>query len=200
MYLAEQGSLRRQVAFKVLREALAKEEHYVRRFHNEAQAAAALVHANIVQIYEVGCLEGVHFIAQEYVAGKNLMQLLVRRGPLDIKLAVNILRQVAAALHRAGLRGVTHRDIKPENILLTSAGEVKVADFGLARVTSSDGKVDLTQVGVTMGTPLFMSPEQIEGGSIDPRSDLYSLGVTAYQMLTGPEAPISVSREGWVST
>jgi serine/threonine-protein kinase len=198
VYLAEQGSLRRQVAFKVLRETLAKEEHYVRRFHNEAQAAAALVHANIVQIHEVGCLEGIHFIAQEYVAGKNLMQLLARKGPLDIKLAVNILRQVSAALHRAGQRGVTHRDIKPENILLTSAGEVKVADFGLARVTSTEGKVDLTQVGVTMGTPLFMSPEQIEGGSIDPRSDLYSLGVTAYQMLAGrapfeAETPLSVA-------
>jgi serine/threonine-protein kinase len=198
VYLAEQGSLRRQVAFKVLREALAKEDSYVRRFHNEAQAAAALVDANIVQIYEVGCLEGVHFIAQEYVAGKNLMQLLVRKGPLDIKLAVNILRQVAAALHRAGQRGVTHRDIKPENILLTSGGEVKVADFGLARVTSREGKVDLTQVGVTMGTPLFMSPEQIEGSSVDPRSDLYSLGVTAYQMLAGRppfegETPLSVA-------
>lgn len=198
VYLAEQGSLRRQVAFKVLREALAKEEAYVRRFHNEAQAAAALVHANIVQIHEVGCLEGIHFIAQEYVAGKNLMQLLLRKGPLEIKLAVNILRQVGAALHRAGQRGVTHRDIKPENILLTSTGEVKVADFGLARVTSSEGKVDLTQVGVTMGTPLFMSPEQIEGGSIDPRSDLYSLGVTAYRMLSGRppfegDTPLSVA-------
>lgn len=198
VYLAEQGSLRRQVAFKVLREVLARQEPYVRRFHNEAQAAAALVHANIVQIYEVGCLDGVHFIAQEYVAGKNLMQLLVRKGPLDAKLAVSIMRQVAAALHRAGQRGVTHRDIKPENILLTPAGEVKVADFGLARVTNSEGKVDLTQVGVTMGTPLFMSPEQIEGGSIDPRSDLYSLGVTAYQMLAGRppfegETPLSVA-------
>ncbi len=198
VYLAEQGSLRRQVAFKVLRSTLAKEEAYVRRFHNEAQAAAALVHANIVQIYEVGCLEGIHFIAQEYVAGKNLMQLLARKGPLDVTLAVNILRQIAAALHRAGQRGVTHRDIKPENVLLATTGEVKVADFGLARVTSSDGKVDLTQVGITMGTPLFMSPEQIEGGNIDPRSDLYSLGVTAYQMLAGRppfegDTPLSVA-------
>jgi tRNA A-37 threonylcarbamoyl transferase component Bud32 len=185
VYLAEQASLRRQVAFKVLKNSLANDKTYVRRFHNEAQAAAALVQANIVQIYEVGCIDGVHFIAQEYVSGLNLKQLLTRHGPLDAKLAVNVMRQVAAALHKAGQQGIIHRDIKPENIMLASNGEVKVADFGLARVTGNGDKLDLTQVGITMGTPLYMSPEQVEGRTIDPRSDIYSFGVTCYQVLAG---------------
>ncbi|MFV1965279.1 MAG: protein kinase [Pirellulaceae bacterium] len=186
VYLAEQQSLRRQVAFKVLRsDLLAEDETYVRRFHNEAQAAASLVHANIVQIYEVGCIDGVHFIAQEYVSGQNLKQLVTRRGPLTAKLAVRIMWQVAAALFRASSRGITHRDIKPENILLGTSGEVKVADFGLARIAGESVPLNLTQVGVTLGTPLYMSPEQVEGRTLDPRSDLYSLGVTCYEMLTG---------------
>src|SRR5262245_27007226 len=121
VYLAEQISLRRQVAFKVLRSTLAKDETFVKRFHNEAQAAASLVHANIVQIYEVGCVDGIHFIAQEYVDGQNLKQLILRRGKLDVRKSVTIIRQVAAALHRAGQRGIVHRDIKPENILMSSA-------------------------------------------------------------------------------
>ena len=185
VYLAHQRSLKRKVAFKVLKSALADDESYVKRFHNEAQAAAALVHANIVQIYEVGCIDGVHFIAQEYVAGKNLKQYLAQHGPISVKVAVNIMRQVAAALHKAGAEGIIHRDIKPENIMLAANGEVKVADFGLARVTGGNGQLDVTQVGVTMGTPLYMSPEQVEGEALDPRSDLYSFGVTCYQMLTG---------------
>jgi serine/threonine-protein kinase len=185
VYLAEQGSLRRQVALKVLKVGLSNDESYVRRFHKEAQAAASLVQANIVQIYEVGRVEGLHFIAQEYVPGKNLKQVLDRRGALEAGTAVSIIRQVGAALHRAAQTGITHRDIKPENIMLTSTGEVKVADFGLARVTGNGEAVDVTQIGMTMGTPLYMSPEQIEGRAVDPRSDLYSLGITCYQMLAG---------------
>ena len=185
VYLAEQGSLRRQVALKVLRLSLASDESYVRRFHKEAQAAASLVQSNIVQIYEVGRAENLHFIAQEYVPGKNLKQVLDRKGALDVGTTVSIIRQVGAALHRAAQAGITHRDIKPENIMLTAGGEVKVADFGLARVTGNGEAVDVTQVGMTMGTPLYMSPEQIEGRPVDPRSDLYSLGITCYQMLAG---------------
>jgi serine/threonine-protein kinase len=131
----------------------------------------------------VGCIDGIHFIAQEYVAGQNLKQLLLRRGPVEPIAAVSIIRQVSAALQRAGQRGVVHRDIKPENILIAPGGEVKVADFGLAR--ASNQSLELTQVGITMGTPLYMSPEQVEGGVIDPRTDIYSFGVTCYQMLAG---------------
>ena len=185
VYLAEQVSLKRQVAFKVLRGSLAGDDAYIRRFHHEAQAAAKLVHANIVQIHEVGCLDGIHFIAQEYVSGQNVKQLLARRGQgLDAPLAVSILRQVTSALHKASEQGIIHRDIKPENIMLAQSGEVKVADFGLARVASQEA-MNLTQVGITMGTPLYMSPEQVEGRAVDPRSDIYSLGVTCYQMLAG---------------
>jgi eukaryotic-like serine/threonine-protein kinase len=183
VYLAEQISLRRKVALKVLFPSLAGDATYLRRFHHEAQSAAGLVHANIVQIHEVGCIESIHFIAQEYVAGQNLKQLLMRRGPIDTVAAVSIIRQVSAALQRAGQRGVVHRDIKPENILIAPGGEVKVADFGLARATNQS--LELTQVGITMGTPLYMSPEQVEGGEIDPRTDIYSFGVTCYQMLAG---------------
>ncbi len=185
VYLAEQASLRRRVAFKVLRRSLAQQENYVRRFHNEAHAAAALIHANIVQIYEVGCTDGIHFIAQEYVEGRNLKQVVARKGAIGIPQAVLIMRQVAAALYKAGKEGIIHRDIKPENILIGPGGEAKVADFGLARITTGASNSDLTQVGVTMGTPLYMSPEQLEGGSVDLRSDIYSLGVTCYYMLTG---------------
>jgi serine/threonine protein kinase len=185
VYLAEQSSLRRKVALKVLSRKLADDASYVRRFHREAQSVAALVHANIVQIYEVGSVAGVHFLAQEYVAGKNLHQRIARKGPLSAGDTVNILGQVAAALGKAAESDIVHRDIKPENILLSAAGEVKVADFGLARIASDVEQLELTQPGKTLGTPLYMSPEQVEGNAVDPRSDLYSLGATAYQMLTG---------------
>ena len=198
VYLAEQQSLRRQVAFKILRRDLAEDPQYVQRFHQEARAAARLVQANIVQIYEVGKSDGLHYIAQEYVKGQNLKQYLHRHGAVDSLLAVNIMRQVASALVKAAENRVTHRDIKPENILLATNGEVKVADFGLARVVAEGQKNHLTQVGITMGTPLYMSPEQVEGKAVDPRSDLYSFGVTCYEMLAGRppfegETPLNVA-------
>ena len=185
VYLATQKSLNRQVALKVLRSDLAKDKSYVQRFHREAQAAAALVHANIVQIYEVGEEEGYHFIAQEYVQGRNLRQYLSRNGAVAPVMAVNILSQSARALLKSGELHVIHRDIKPENIMLSSKGEVKITDFGLARLNNQTDEETLTQVGITMGTPLYMSPEQVEGGPLDVRSDIYSLGVTAYHVLAG---------------
>jgi tRNA A-37 threonylcarbamoyl transferase component Bud32 len=185
VYLAEQISLQRNVALKVLRADLADDETYIRRFSLEAQAAASLVHTNIVQVYEVGHVDGVHYIAQEYVAGANLQQHLRRKGPPGAGRAIQIMRQVAAALEKAGDAGIVHRDIKPDNVMLTRDGEVKVADFGLARNTAAGKSVDLTQVGVTMGTPLYMSPEQVEGGRLDTRSDIYSFGVTCFHMLAG---------------
>jgi serine/threonine protein kinase len=185
VYLAEQSSLKRHVAVKVLKPHLAADETYVRRFQREAEAAASLIHANIVQIYEVGRVGQFYYLAQEYVQGLNLRQWLERHGAPDLRQALSIMRQVAAALAKAGQHGIVHRDIKPENIMLTRAGEVKVADFGLARVSGSGDALHLTEVGMTLGTPMYMSPEQIEGRPLDPRSDLYSLGVTCYQMLAG---------------
>lgn len=186
VYLAQQTSLKRQVALKILLPALAQQDSYVKRFHREAQAAAALTHANIVQIFEVGCVDGLHFIAQEYVPGQTLKQLTGKTGSVDAKAAFAIMRQVAAALVKAAEQGIVHRDIKPENVLITASGEVKVADFGLSRVVSQNGEgLNLTEIGVTLGTPLYMSPEQVEGKAVDARSDIYSLGVTIYHLLAG---------------
>ncbi len=138
-----------------------------------------------MQIYEVGEIDGHNFIAQEYVPGRNLRQYLSRFGAVEPIMTMNVMRQVALALQKAGELNVIHRDIKPENILLSPGGEAKVADFGLARINNDAARQALTQIGITMGTPLYMSPEQIEGRSVDPRSDIYSLGITAYQMLAG---------------
>ena len=198
VYLADQTSLRRHVAVKILKEELASDETYVKRFHNEAQAAAALVHANIVQIHEVSCVDGHHLIVQEYVPGRNLKQILGDCRRLQIPTVVMIARQIAAALSKAHQQGVVHRDIKPENALIAPDGTVKVADFGLARISTRPRQLELTEVGVTLGTPLYMSPEQVEGRKVDGRSDVYSLGVTCYQMLAGEppfqgETPIQVA-------
>jgi len=195
VYLAEQESLGRPVAVKVLRPETTGHPAAVDRFAQEARAAASLVHGNIVQIHEVACIDGIHFLAEEYVAGPSLKAWLAARGPLDARQGLAVLEQVGSALARSAQQGIVHRDIKPENLLVTPAGEVKVADFGLARVLSSD--VDLTQDGMTLGTPLYMSPEQGQGGAVDARSDLYSLGATVYHLLaghppfTGP-TPVSV--------
>ena len=185
VYLAVQQSLQRKVALKILKSELAEDQSYVKRFEREAQAAAKLTQANIVQIYEVGHIDGYHFIAQEYIAGRNLRQYISRHGAVEPVMAVNVLRQCSRALQKASETGVVHRDIKPENIMLSTKGEVKIADFGLARILDRSGDQALTQVGVTMGTPLYMSPEQVGGDPLDHRSDIYSLGITAYHMLAG---------------
>lgn len=184
VYLAQQVSLKRQVALKVLREDLMADETAGKRFAVEAEAAAKLTHANIVQIYAYGQADGMSYMALEYVQGMNLRDYVAKKGPVNPRFAMKVMEQVAAALHHAADAGIVHRDIKPDNILLTRKGEVKVADFGLARLRV-DKPVNLTQTGVTMGTPLYMSPEQVEGKQLDPRSDLYSFGVTCYYMLSG---------------
>lgn len=185
VYLAEQTTLKRQVAIKVLRAEFLSDATYVKRFRHEATAAGGLNHPNIVQVYSIGEQEGIHFIAQEYVRGGNLKEFLKRKGPLEWNVAIFLMKQVAAALQVAGTSGIVHRDIKPENILLTKKGEAKVADFGLAQLTQGGERVAMTQVGVTMGTPLYMSPEQVGGKPLDHRSDIYSFGAMAYHMLAG---------------
>jgi serine/threonine-protein kinase len=185
VYLAEQVSLKRKVALKVLRPDLARHETSLARFKAEAEAVAKATHANIVQVYFIGDVDGLPFMALEYVEGKNLREYLAKKGSLDLPLALSIMRQVAAALVRAGELGIVHRDIKPDNILLTRKGEAKVADFGLSRVQAGAGALHLTQSGVTMGTPLYMAPEQAEGKEVDGRTDIYSFGVTCYHMLAG---------------
>lgn len=188
VWLAEQKSLGRHVAVKTLRRDrldAAGGDPSIARFEQEARAAAALIHGNIVQIHEIGCVDGIHFIAEEYVGGPTLKHWLEARGPFSAEQGVSLLSQVAAALGVAHQKGVVHRDIKPDNLLLTPAGEVKVADFGLARLAQDPATLQLTQDGFTLGTPLYMSPEQVEGRAVDCRSDLYSLGATAYHLLSG---------------
>ncbi|MBX3398666.1 MAG: serine/threonine protein kinase [Gemmataceae bacterium] len=186
VYLARQLSLKRDVALKLLRGDLAQNATALKRFQAEAEAVARISHPNIVQVYAIGEHEGLRYMALEYVEGRNLRDFLERKGPPDLPIALAIVRQVAAALQRASELGIVHRDIKPENILLTKKVEVKVTDFGLSRLTHDDKQpLNLTQSGVTVGTPLYMSPEQVRGLPTDHRSDLYSFGVTCYHLLAG---------------
>jgi eukaryotic-like serine/threonine-protein kinase len=186
VYLAEQISLKRRVALKLLKADLAGNPTALQRFKAEAEAVARATHANIVQVYQIGEQDGVHYMALEYVEGRSLRDYLVKKGPPELLVALSIMRQCASALQRAAELGIIHRDIKPENILLSRKGEVKIADFGLSRDVSGDGQpLNLTRSGVTMGTPLYMSPEQVQGQRVDARTDIYSLGVTCYCMLAG---------------
>jgi serine/threonine-protein kinase len=186
VYLAEQISLKRKVALKIMRTDVGMTAVSFQRFKAEAEAIALATHANIVQVYAYGEQAGQHYIALEYVDGRNLQEHLAKKGTVDVWLALSIMRQVAAALQRASELGIVHRDIKPENILLTRRGEVKVADFGLSRCFPSwQPGPQLTQTGMAVGTPLYMSPEQVQGRPVDTRSDIYSFGVTCYQMLSG---------------
>ncbi len=185
VYLAEQTSLKRKVALKLLHPELAANERSLLRFRAEAENVARATHANIVQIYTIGQANGVHYLALEYVEGKNLREFIEKKGPPELSLGLHIMMQVAAALQRAGELGIIHRDIKPENILLTKKGEVKVADFGLSRCFAEETQQSITQSQVTMGTPLYMSPEQVERRAVDSRTDIYSFGVTCYHMFAG---------------
>jgi eukaryotic-like serine/threonine-protein kinase len=183
VYLAFHEQLQRHVALKVMRADLSASKDHIQRFLQEARSAASLIHPNIVQVYDIGTWGKIHYIAQEYIAGNTLRSFIHRRGSLSQPEVLSIMLQIAAALQKASSIGVVHRDIKPDNVLLTPDGEVKVADFGLARVRSQTN--GLTEIGVALGTPTYMSPEQIQGQSVDARSDLYSLGATAYEMLSG---------------
>jgi serine/threonine protein kinase len=184
VFLAEQTSLQRYVAVKVMKPSMMKSsgQDMLARFKQEAMMAAGLNHPNIVQVYTVGEQGDLHYIAQEFVQGRDLGSIIRDRGKPDLTSALHVMRQVAAALKASGQAGIVHRDIKPENILVTRKGEVKVADFGLAQLGDRPGS---EKEGVTMGTPLYMSPEQVSGRELDPRSDIYSFGVTCYQLLCG---------------
>ncbi|MDR1922751.1 MAG: serine/threonine protein kinase [Planctomycetaceae bacterium] len=179
VYLAEQKSLGRRVALKILKPELAGDEVHLQRFVREARAIARMVHPNLVQIYQADCFDNYWFIAQEYVSGQTLQNLIQTSSPLPAIRIAEILWQVSAALYVAQQAGIVHRDIKPENILIGDDGNVKITDFGLARFNDT-GALALTQIGMTLGTPLYMSPEQTQGKPLDHRSDIYSLGITCY--------------------
>lgn len=185
VYLAEQTSLNRMVAIKILRPEAVQKKTLLQRFQREAQTAGGLTDSTIVPVYLIGETEGLHYIVQEYVPGMNLSQWFRRNGPPDFAKAVRWMTQIAMALKVASDSGIVHRDIKPENIMLTRDDDAKVTDFGLAQLSQTDQKMNLTQDGTTMGTPWYMSPEQIQGEKLDHRTDQYSFGVTCYHMLTG---------------
>jgi beta-lactam-binding protein with PASTA domain/tRNA A-37 threonylcarbamoyl transferase component Bud32 len=195
VYLARDQLLNRPVALKCLFPEYAREPSFVERFRREAQAAANLNHPNIVAIYDWGQESGTYFIVMEYVEGRSLRDLLRAEAPLDPNQTAEIGAEIASALAFAHRSGVVHRDVKPGNVLLTRAGNVKVTDFGIARAGASDA---LTQTGSVMGTATYFSPEQAQGEPVDGRSDVYSLGVVLYEMVTGVapfsgDSPVSVA-------
>ena len=181
VYLAEDERLGRQVAVKVLKARLAADDEFVERFRIEAQAAASLNHPSIVGVYDRGSAEGTTYIAMEYVRGESLKQRLRRDGAFAPDEAVPIALAVLSALAAAHERDIVHRDVTSYNVMLDEGGRVVVTDFGIARM----GESALTRTGAMMGTSSYLSPEQAQGRSADERSDLYSLGVVLYEMLTG---------------
>ena len=185
VFLAHDILLDRPVALKVLFPEYAIDPNFVERFRREAQSAAALTHPNIVAVYDWGKVNTTYFIAMEYVEGKTLATLLKERGPLSPTHACDVISEVAAALSFAHENGVIHRDVKPGNILIGLSGQVKVADFGIARALGANVEEALTEIGSVMGTATYLSPEQAQGAQPDPRSDIYSLGVMMYELVAG---------------
>ena len=192
VYLAEDTDLAREVALKVLPQELLKDEQRLQRFKQEARAASGLKHRNIITIYSVGQEDGIYFIATEYVNGLTLRQQLMISGRLELKAAVHVATQIASALKAAHDAGIVHRDVKPENIIFEPDGTAKLLDFGIAKLTENLGSENVTaaesfktEQGVILGTPAYMSPEQARHQPLDQRSDLFSLGVVLYEMITG---------------
>ncbi|MEN9647041.1 MAG: hypothetical protein RL238_3710 [Actinomycetota bacterium] len=198
VFLARDLLLDRPVAIKVLFPEFAVDPNFVERFRREAQSAANLNHPNIVGVYDWGKYANTYFMAMEYVQGRTLADILKANGHVTSQQAAEIASEVAAALGFAHRNNVVHRDIKPANILIGANGQVKVADFGIARALNSPTENSLTQAGSVMGTATYFSPEQAQGAQPDPRSDLYSLGIVLYEMVAGRppfngENPVSIA-------
>ena len=184
VYCAEDVHLGRRVAVKLLYRRFAQDQEFVERFRREASAAAALQHPNVVNVYDRGEYDGTYYIAMEYCEGLSLKEVITREAPLDPARAIDITLQILVAARFAHRRGVIHRDLKPQNVIIQSderEGGIKVADFGIARAGSSE----ITEVGAIMGTAQYLSPEQAQGKPVTAASDLYSIGVVLYEMLTG---------------
>src|SRR5581483_8273910 len=198
VFLARDQLLDRPVAVKVLFPEFATDPSFVERFRREAQSAANLNHPNIVSVYDWGAEQGTYFIVMEYVEGRSLADILRTEGPLHPQRAAEVASDIAAALGFAHRNGVIHRDVKPGNVLISPAGHVKVADFGIARAMGAGVEDNLTKAGSVMGTATYFSPEQAQGLALDPRSDLYSLGVVLYEMVAGRppftgDSPVSIA-------
>ncbi len=195
IYTARCQILNRIVAVKILKDEFSTDEEFVNKFKNEAQAAASLNHPNIINVYDVGQDNGTSYIVMEYVDGTNLKELIKKDGALDEQKAISIVKQIALALSEAHSKKIIHRDIKPHNIMVTKDNMVKVGDFGIAKAVNSS---TITSVGAVMGSVHYFSPEQARGGYMDERSDIYSLGIVLYELLTGKvpfsgETPVNVA-------
>src|SRR5881392_3050261 len=194
VYLAEDQELGRRVAIKILDDRHAADDSFIERFRREAKNAASLSHPNIVSIYDRGEAEGTYYIAMEYLSGRSLKELIVGRGPTPMRIALDYARQILAALGFAHRHGIVHRDIKPHNVVVDADGRLKVTDFGIAR----SGASQMTEVGSIIGTAQYLSPEQARGAPVDQTSDLYSVGVVLYELLTGQvpftgETPLEIA-------
>ena len=197
VYLARDRQLNRLVAIKVLRSEFARDPSFVERFRREAQNAAALDHPNIADVYDWGGEGGTWFIVMEYVEGQSLRDIIRTEGPLPGVVAARLAAEIADALAVAHRHGVIHRDVKPGNVLITATGQVKLTDFGIA-ANRFDASQGLTDTGLVMGTAAYFSPEQAQGHAVDGRSDVYSLGVVLFEMLTGTtpftgESPVAIA-------
>ena len=196
VYKATDKVLKRHVAVKILRDEFTTDEEFIKRFETEAQSAARLVHPNIVSIFDVGVDNGIYYIVMELIQGKTLKEIILEeKGPLPWKWSVNVAIQIASALEMAHRNNIVHRDIKPHNIIITEDGIAKVTDFGIAKAVSNS---TITAFGTTIGSVHYFSPEHAKGGYTDAKSDLYSLGVVLYEMVTGKvpfdaDTPVSVA-------
>ena len=195
VYRAKCHVLNRMVAVKILRDEFTTDEEFIKRFNTEAQAVASLTHPNIVSVYDVGHEGNLYYIVMELIKGRTLKDIIVSEGALAWKWCINVTMQIASALETAHRNNIIHRDIKPHNIILTEDGMAKVTDFGIAKAVSNS---TITAFGTTMGSVHYFSPEHARGGFTDAKSDLYSLGVVMYEMLTGKlpfeaDTPVSVA-------
>ena len=201
VYLAEDEVLGRRVAIKILNDRHAGDDQFVERFRREAKNAASLSHPNIVSIYDRGEAEGTYYIAMEYLDGRSLKELIVARGPAPVNVAIDYARQILTAIRFAHRHGIVHRDIKPHNVLVDAEGRLKVTDFGIARAGTSQ----MTEAGSIIGTAQYLSPEQARGAPVDQTSDLYSVGVVLYELLTGVvpfsgDTPVEIAMKHLSST
>ncbi|MFC5712196.1 Stk1 family PASTA domain-containing Ser/Thr kinase [Thalassorhabdus alkalitolerans] len=187
VYKATDMILEREVAVKVLQPQFVNDEEFIRRFHREAQAATSLFHPNIVDIYDVGEEEDLYYIVMEYIDGSTLKEYIQQQGPLPVNKVINIMSSVLSAIVHAHANQIIHRDIKPHNILIDKHGDAKVTDFGIARAASA---ATITHTNSVLGSVHYLSPEQARGGTVTAKSDIYSLGIVLFEMVTG-EVPFN---------
>ena len=195
VYKVLDTEVQEKMALKLLHPDIAADEKTIERFRNELKLARAISHRNVCRMFDLGREEGTYYITMEYVSGEDLKSLIHRIGALPVGKAVSIGKQVCEGLSEAHRLGVVHRDLKPQNVMIDSEGNARIMDFGIARSLTARG---ITGAGVMIGTPEYMSPEQVDGKEADPRSDIYSLGIILFEMLTGHvpfegDTPLSIA-------